>query len=62
MSKRDRKKEARLRRHYKRRRAQKRYMEYVRFLRQGLEDGEEMSDELLELRNQEWRLLRQSAA
>jgi hypothetical protein len=37
-------------------------MEYVRFLRQGLEDGEEMSDELLELRNQEWRLLRQSAA
>jgi hypothetical protein len=59
MSKRDRMKEKRLRNRYKRQRANRRYFEYVRFVRQGLQVGEPMTDELLEQRNKEWALLRQ---
>jgi hypothetical protein len=59
MSKKDRMKEKRLRNHYKRQRADGRYIEYVRFVRQGVPVGEPMTDELLEQRNKEWALLRE---
>jgi hypothetical protein len=61
MSKRDRMKEKRLRNHYKRRRADRRYIEYVKFVRQGLQMGEPITDELLEQRNKEWALLREES-
>jgi hypothetical protein len=60
MSKQDRMKEKRLRNHYKRQRADRRYIEYVRFVRQGLQMGEPMTDELLEQRNKEWALLQEA--
>jgi hypothetical protein len=59
MSKQDRMKEKRLRNHHKRQRAGRRYIEYVRFVRQGMTVGEPMTDELLEQRNKEWALLRE---
>jgi hypothetical protein len=58
MSKRDRQKERRLRNHYKARRAERRRfernLEYIRFMRQGLQVGEPLSEELYQQRNKEW--------
>jgi hypothetical protein len=54
MSKRDRQKEKRLRNHYKARRAERRRLEYIRFMRQGLQVGELLSEELYQQRNKEW--------
>jgi hypothetical protein len=60
MSKQDRAKEKRQRNRYKKLRADKRYMAYVKFVRQGLQMGEPMTDELLEQRNKEWALLQEA--